>query len=163
MDTVDRQTRSKIMASVGQKDTGAELLLRSALHKIGLRYRLHDRSLPGSPDLVFPRFHAVVFVHGCYWHSHGCYRSTIPKSRREFWTEKFHANRSRDERNVSGLLEGEWRVLTVWECALRGKTTRTPTVVAETTRAWLESSESSGEIVGAPIDAGSRTDCERRS
>jgi DNA mismatch endonuclease (patch repair protein) len=99
MDTVDHQTRSKIMASVGQKDTGAELLLRGALHKIGLRYRLHDRSLAGSPDLVFPRFHAVVFVHGCYWHSHGCYRSTVPKSRREFWTKKFDANRARDERN----------------------------------------------------------------
>jgi DNA mismatch endonuclease (patch repair protein) len=161
MDTVDRHTRSKIMASVGQKDTGAELLLRSALHKIGLRYRLHDRSLPGSPDLVFPRFHAVVFVHGCYWHSHGCYRSTIPQSRREFWTEKFHENRSRDERNVSVLLGGAWRVLTVWECALRGKTASTSTVIAEATRAWLESSDSSGEIVGAPIVAASRPDCER--
>src|SRR5882672_8688942 len=105
MDTVDRQTRSKIMASVGQKDTGAELLLRRALHNIGLRYRLHDRSLPGSPDLVFPRLRAVVFVHGCYWHSHGCYRSTVPKSRNEFWIEKFTANQKRDGRNIGLLME----------------------------------------------------------
>src|SRR5438105_14342686 len=124
MDTVDRQTRSRIMSCVGQKNTGAEILLRTSLHRIGLRYRLHDRSLPGSPDLVFPRFHAVVFVHGCYWHSHGCYRSTVPKSRHEFWTEKFRANRSRDEKNVKLLLESGRRVLTVWECSLRGRTAK---------------------------------------
>src|SRR5438552_10615468 len=122
MDTVDRATRSRIMASVGQKHTGAEKILRSLLHKKGLRYRLHVKNLPGSPDLVFPRFRAVIFVHGCYWHSHGCYRSTVPKSRNEFWTEKFATNRSRDEKNISSLLRNGWRVLTVWECALKGKT-----------------------------------------
>src|SRR5690348_16128970 len=100
MDTVDRQTRSRIMASVGQKDTGAEIILRSMLHKAGFRYCLHDRRLPGSPDLVFPRYGAVIFVHGCYWHSHGCHKSTVPKSRRTFWTEKFTTNRRRDERNI---------------------------------------------------------------
>ena len=99
MDTVGTQTRSKIMVSVGQKDTGAEMLLRRALHRKGLRYRLHDKSLPGSPDIVFPRFNAVLFIHGCYWHSHGCYRSTIPKSRVEFWEDKFEANRVRDLRS----------------------------------------------------------------
>src|SRR6185295_17171391 len=104
MDTVDNETRSKIMASVGQKNTGAEKILRSALHKAGLRYRLHDRTLPGSPDLVFPRFRAAIFVHGCYWHAHGCHRSTVPKSRRDFWTDKFHANRLRDERNLNAVL-----------------------------------------------------------
>src|SRR5258708_27431365 len=117
MDTVNKITRSFIMSRVGQKNTGPELVLRSALHRMGLRYRLHDRSLPGSPDLVFPRFRAVIFVHGCYWHSHGCYRSTVPKSRNEFWTEKFATNRSRDEKNISSLLRDGWRVLTVWECA----------------------------------------------
>ena len=78
--------------------------------------------LPGSPDLVFPRYRAVIFVHGCYWHSHGCYKSTVPKSRREFWEDKFRANRERDERNVALLRERGWRVLTVWECELIGKT-----------------------------------------
>src|SRR5258708_38977086 len=121
MDTVSPAVRSRIMASVGQKDTGAEVLLRTALHRMGLRYKLHDRSLPGSPDLVFPRFKAVVFVHGCYWHTHGCYRSTVPKSRSEFWTQKFSANRERDERNICRLIAGGWRVIVVWECALLGK------------------------------------------
>jgi DNA mismatch endonuclease (patch repair protein) len=153
MDTVDSQTRSKIMASVGQKNTGAEIVLRSALHHVGLRYRLHDRSLPGSPDLVFPRFHAAVFVHGCYWHSHGCYRSTIPKSRTQFWTDKFDANRSRDERNVYLLLDNGWRVLTVWECALRGKTAQPCSAVAEAVKAWLKSSEQVGQIAANPVFA----------
>lgn len=148
MDTVDRQTRSKIMASVRQKNTGSELLLRRELHKIGLRYKLHDRSLPGSPDLVFPRFHAVAFVHGCYWHSHGCYRSTIPKSRRKFWTEKFRANRSRDQRNVNLLLRDGWRVLTVWECALLGKKALPPHEVTRRVRAWLRGSDPRGQVSG---------------
>src|SRR5438552_17206403 len=148
MDTVDRQTRSRIMASVGQKDTGAELLLRKALHKIGLRYRLHDRSLPGSPDLIFPHFNAVVFVHGCYWHSHGCYRSTVPKSRHEFWTEKFLANRSRDERNVSLLLKNGWRVLTVWECVLLGKNALPAHEVTRRVRVWLQGTDPQGQVSG---------------
>jgi DNA mismatch endonuclease (patch repair protein) len=156
MDTVDRQTRSRIMASVGQKNTGAELLLRKAVHKNGLRYRLHDRSLPGSPDLVFPRFRAVVFVHGCYWHSHGCYRSTVPKSRNDFWTEKFHANRARDDRNVRLLLEDGWRVFTVWECALKGKTAMPFEAVARSVRKWLESSRKCGEVAGVPTAPASR-------
>jgi DNA mismatch endonuclease (patch repair protein) len=146
MDTVDSQTRSKIMARVGQKNTGAELKLRRALHRTGLRYTLHDRSLPGSPDIVFPRFKAVVFVHGCYWHSHGCHRSTVPKSRQEFWTGKFQANRSRDARNVKSLAETGWRVLTVWECTLMGKSACRTEHVANAVRAWLESSAAGGEI-----------------
>jgi DNA mismatch endonuclease (patch repair protein) len=146
MDTVDSQTRSRIMSRVGQKDTDAEITIRGALHRIGLRYRLHDRSLPGSPDIVFPRFRAVVFVHGCYWHSHGCYRSTVPKSRTQFWTDKFDANRARDERNLNLLLESGWRVLIIWECALKGKTAKPPGAVAQAVKAWLNSSERVGQI-----------------
>lgn len=148
MDTVDRQTRSKIMASVGQKDTGAEMLLRKALHKVGLRYTLHGRSLPGTPDLVFPCFRSVIFVHGCYWHSHGCYRSTIPKSRRNFWIRKFRANRSRDERSVGLLSESGWRVLTVWECALLGKNSLPIDHVTERVCEWLHGSEKQTEVSG---------------
>ena len=149
MDTVDRQTRSKIMASVGQKNTGAELLLRKALHKIGLRYRLHDRSLPGSPDLVFPRFRAVIFVHGCYWHSHGCYKSTVPKSRREFWQDKFNANERRDARNSRLLLESGWRVMIVWECSLLGKNAFPAHKAAQHVRAWLSGVNARGVISGS--------------
>lgn len=148
MDTVDRQTRSKIMASVGQKDTGAEIILRAALHRAGLRYRLHDRSLPGSPDLVFTRFRAAIFVHGCYWHAHGCYRSTVPRSRQEFWASKFAANRLRDERNVRLLLEAGWRVLTVWECALKGKLALPSDSVVRRVKTWLNSTDLNSEIIG---------------
>ena len=148
MDTVDKETRSRIMSSVGQKDTGPETSLRYALHKAGLRYCLHDRTLPGSPDLVFPRFKAVVFVHGCYWHSHGCYKSTVPKSRREFWEDKFSANRERDKCNVAFLRERGWRVLTVWECILKGKTSVPVDNTAEAVKSWLDSSETLGELPG---------------
>lgn len=146
MDTVDRHTRSRIMAAVGQKNTGAEMKLRRALHRSGLRYRLHDRKLPGSPDLVLPRFHAVVFVHGCYWHAHGCHRSTVPKSRKVFWTEKFDANRERDERNIASLLEEGWRVLIVWECTLVGRTAMPPEEVAQHVEAWLMGDEMIKEL-----------------
>lgn len=144
MDTVDRVTRSKIMASVGQCDTGVEMMMRSALHRMGLRYRLHVRALPGSPDLVFPRYRAVVFVHGCYWHSHGCHRSTVPKSRKAFWRTKFEANKARDDRQRAELLSRGWRVFIVWECALRGKTARSPEASAERVRRWLESNRRTG-------------------
>lgn len=150
MDTVDTQTRSKIMARVGQKNTGAEMLLRRALHRKGLRYRLHERSLPGSPDIVFPRYRAVLFVHGCYWHSHGCYRSTVPKSRREFWTHKFETNRLRDERSRELLVAAKWRVLTVWECALSGKLSIPAEDVADAVKCWLESKLVVADIEGRP-------------
>lgn len=151
MDTVDRQTRSTIMASVRQKDTGAEILLRSALHKSGFRYRLHDKKLPGSPDLVFPRFGAVIFVHGCYWHSHGCYKSTVPKSNRAFWAEKFAANRNRDERNIGLLLKNGWRVMIVWECALLGKTAMSVQELTRRVHAWLHSPNAQGQVSGRVV------------
>jgi DNA mismatch endonuclease (patch repair protein) len=146
MDTVSSAVRSKIMASVGQKNTGAEVALRKALHRRGLRYKLHDRVLPGSPDLVFPRFKAVVFVHGCYWHSHGCYRSTVPKTRKEFWTSKFAANKARDTRKKAELLKRGWRVLTVWECALSGKTAKPAESLAKHVETWLNSAKRTGGI-----------------
>ena len=146
MDTVDKETRSRIMSSVRQKNTGAEITLRSALHATGLRYRLHDRTLPGSPDLVFPKYRVVIFVHGCYWHSHGCYKSTIPKSRRRFWQNKLKANRERDQRSIRLLREQGWRVLTVWECILKGKAAEPAGSIANAVKAWLESDESLGEL-----------------
>jgi DNA mismatch endonuclease, patch repair protein len=147
MDTVDKKTRSRIMASVGQRDTGPEMRLRRNLHRRGLRYRLHDRKLPGSPDLVFPRFHAVIFVHGCFWHVHkGCKFSTAPSSRKKFWREKFKANRSRDTRNCKALLASGWRVLVVWECATKCKKDEGFDELGSQTANWLTSSKLCGEI-----------------
>jgi DNA mismatch endonuclease, patch repair protein len=151
MDTVDKSTRSYIMSRVGQRNTSPEIILRRELHSLGLRYRLHEKKLPGSPDLVFPRFGGVIFVHGCYWHSHGCYKSTVPQSSRTFWMEKFNANRQRDKRDIDLLLDQGWRVMVVWECALLGKRALPPGEVAVRVRAWLHSAESQGEVSGTEM------------
>ena len=109
--------RSRIMASIGPRDTEPELAVRRALHAAGLRFRLHAVSLPGRPDLVLPRFRSVVFVHGCFWHRHiGCRRSTIPRRNRAWWVDKLRRNRARDRRNQRALHELGWRVFVVWEC-----------------------------------------------
>ncbi|WP_073042245.1 very short patch repair endonuclease [Desulfacinum infernum] len=147
MDTVDKKTRSRIMASVGQRDTGPEMRLRHILHRLGLRYRLHDKKLPGSPDLVFPRFHAVVFVHGCFWHVHkGCQFSTRPSSRKEFWEKKFEANEKRDKRNYEALAASGWRVLVVWECAIKGLKDSELADLGLLVANWLKSDERYREI-----------------
>tara|TARA_R100000365_G_C2748176_1_gene79087 strand:+ start:9342 stop:9773 length:432 start_codon:yes stop_codon:yes gene_type:complete len=109
-----------MMAGIKGKDTRPEKALRSALHASGLRYRLHARNVPGRPDLLFPRFSAAVFVHGCFWHRHqDCRYATTPASRPEFWQAKFAANIARDRKVREALVEAGWRVATVWECALR--------------------------------------------
>lgn len=123
-EVVGRSTRSRIMASVGTKNTRPELALRKALHRRGVRYRVHVSTLPGTPDLVFRRFVAVCFVHGCFWHRHtGCKHTTDPVTRPSFWQAKFRTNVERDP-NVRGkLLDSGWRVAIVWECALGGERT----------------------------------------
>lgn len=119
-DVFDQQTRSRIMASVKQKDTAPEIAIRRALHRGGFRYRLHSKKVEGRPDLVLPKHRAVVFVHGCFWHRHvGCRYTTNPKTRAEFWEMKFAANVARDSAIQAALLAAGWRVATIWECALR--------------------------------------------
>lgn len=111
--------RSERMSRIRGKDTGPELTLRKVLHRLGLRYRLHSGGLPGKPDLVFPRYKTVIFVHGCFWHRHpGCNIATMPKSNTSFWQEKFEKNLARDERVSAALADMGWRVLVVWECEL---------------------------------------------
>lgn len=118
-DIVDRATRSRMMARIRSRDTTPERIVRSYLHRAGLRFRLHGARLAGRPDLVLPRWHAVVFVHGCYWHRHaGCPRATTPATRRAFWERKFADNVARDRRNVRALRRDGWRVFVVWECGL---------------------------------------------
>jgi DNA mismatch endonuclease (patch repair protein) len=119
-DTVDTATRSRMMAAVGGKNTKPEMMLRRALHADGFRFRLHDRRLPGSPDLVLPRYHSAIFVHGCFWHRHkGCRFATQPKNRADYWVAKFEANTDRDARKEEALQLAGWRVAVVWECAMR--------------------------------------------
>ena len=120
VDIVDAETRSRMMAGIKGKNTRPELALRRALHARGFRYRLHSKKAQGRPDLVLPKYRAVVFVHGCFWHRHlGCRYATNPKSRAEFWEVKFAANVARDSAVRAALLEAGWRVATIWECALR--------------------------------------------
>lgn len=121
MDNINKKERSRVMAAVKQKDTKPEMKVRSFLHKHGLRYRLHDIKLPGKPDLVFPRFRTVLFIHGCFWHGHPdeqCKLARIPKSNVKFWEDKIWANRQRDEKNIRLLQEFGWNVAVIWECQL---------------------------------------------
>lgn len=119
-DVVDARTRSRMMSGIRGKNTKPEWQVRRYLHAAGFRYALHRRDLPGRPDLVLPRYRAVVLVHGCFWHGHaGCPYAVVPATRREFWVDKLSANRMRDARAVEQLRQNGWRVAVVWECALR--------------------------------------------
>jgi len=109
--------RSELMSRIGAKDTQPEMVVRRMLHALGYRYVLHDKRLPGKPDLVFPARRKVVFVHGCFWHGHTCGRGFRPTSNADFWAAKIDGNKARDRRNVRGICAQGWRVLTVWECA----------------------------------------------
>ncbi|VXC60793.1 DNA mismatch endonuclease of very short patch repair [Burkholderia sp. 8Y] len=121
VDVVDSATRSRMMSGIGGRNTKPELLLRSALHRRGFRFRLHVPDLPGKPDIVFPKRRAVIFVHGCFWHGHECPRFKWPQTRADFWRQKISRNRQNDEKAVTSLQADGWRVAVVWECSLRGK------------------------------------------
>ena len=119
-DIVDAKRRSELMAGIRDRNTLPELAVRRIAHRMGLRFRLHHRNLPGRPDLVFPKHQLAVFVHGCFWHRHaGCRLASIPKSRTSFWIEKFAANVDRDARQEAALRALGWRVLVIWQCEIR--------------------------------------------
>ena len=120
MDRLTPERRSWNMSRIRNRDTRPEKLVRSLLHRMGFRFRLHRKDLPGKPDIILPRHHAVVMVHGCYWHRHpGCHFAYTPKSNQEFWENKFRDNINRDLRQQQELTALGWRVLTVWECETR--------------------------------------------
>lgn len=119
-DRVTSEKRSEIMRAVHGKNTGPELIVRSAAHRLGLRFRLHDSRLPGRPDMVLAKWKTVIFINGCYWHRHrGCRKATTPKSNTEFWKAKFASNQARDRRNYRKLIALGWRVLIVWQCEVK--------------------------------------------
>ncbi len=120
-DVLTPEQRKRNMRNIRGKDTKPEVLLRRTLHALGLRYRLHQRKLPGCPDIVFPKYRTAIFVHGCFWHRHGCAATTTPATRSAFWIKKFTENIKRDQRDTEELLRLGWHVLIVWECALKGK------------------------------------------
>jgi DNA mismatch endonuclease (patch repair protein) len=122
MDIVNTETRSRLMAGIRSKNTKPEMTVRRFLHAQGFRYRLHERKLPGRPDIVLPRYRVAIMVQGCFWHQHaGCKYATVPSTREETWLAKFDANQKRDQRNVSDLVSNRWNVILIWECGLRPK------------------------------------------
>jgi len=120
VDIVDAATRSRMMSGIRGRNTKPEILIRSQLHRRGFRFRLDARDLAGRPDIVLPRYRAVIFVHGCFWHGHDCHLFKWPQTRPEFWRDKIGRNRANDAKAQAALLDAGWRVATVWECALRG-------------------------------------------
>jgi len=143
---VDNRTeasRSALMARIGSKNTAPELVVRQLLHAMGYRFRLHRRDLPGTPDIVLPRRRKAIFVHGCFWHAHGCRIGRPPKSKPEFWEPKLARNRARDEEKRQALLQAGWTVLTIWQCEIKERT-----ALAERLQAFL------GSAGKNPIDFG---------
>lgn len=116
--------RSKNMAAIKSRDTRPEMYVRRALHSAGFRFRLHRKDLPGTPDIVLPRFRTAVLVQGCFWHGHGCRRGGRPKSNKPYWTAKIMRNIERDERNFAALEADGWRVVLIWECSVEEETKR---------------------------------------
>lgn len=124
VDIVDTATRSRMMSNIKSKNTRPEVALRKRLHSLGFRYSLHHASLPGQPDLALPKWNTAIFVHGCFWHWHGCSLSKMPQSRREFWEAKLKTNQERDNKNLAALLKSGWRCIVVWECSIKGRAGR---------------------------------------
>jgi DNA mismatch endonuclease (patch repair protein) len=140
-DVHNTEQRSANMRAIRQKNTNPEMQIRRLLFAKGFRFRLHVKDLPGSPDLVLPKHRVAVFVHGCFWHGHGCHLFKVPATRTEFWLTKIQANRDRDYRDQNKLLAAGWRVLIIWECALKGKLKKPPAEVAAQAESWILASD----------------------
>jgi DNA mismatch endonuclease (patch repair protein) len=118
-DNFTKEKRSSIMSHIGGKETKPEAMVRKLIFSKGLRYRKNDKSLPGTPDIVLPKYRTVVFIHGCFWHGHkGCRKSELPDTRRDFWERKISENMTRDQRNIDELEKSQWRVIVVWQCEI---------------------------------------------
>lgn len=147
-DIVDAATRSRMMAGIRSKDTKPEMVVRRGLHRMGFRFRLHSRGLPGRPDLILPRYGVVVFVHGCFWHGHDCPFFHWPKSREDFWREKIGGNMKRDDAVAKRLQQTGWRIMTIWECAFRGRSEAAAEQILDRAADWIRGQEPRGELRG---------------
>ena len=145
-DVVSPKKRSEMMSGIQGKDTRPEVLIRKSLHRKGFRYKIHDKTLPGKPDLVFPKYGAVIQINGCFWHAHDCHLFKWPSTRPDFWKNKILGNKTRDKRTLKELEILGWRVLIVWECAIKGKHKRPIDEITRQISAWLYSDESFKDI-----------------
>lgn len=136
-DIVSPSVRSRMMAAIRARDTKPERLIRSGLHRIGFRFRLHSRKVPGCPDIVLPRFRAAIFVHGCFWHGHDCALFQLPDDNSEFWLRKIERNRQRDSEVSVLLKKAGWRQLTIWECATKGPGRLEPEALIARCARWI--------------------------
>lgn len=144
-DIVTPEVRSRMMSSIRGRDTVPEKIVRSLLFRSGFRFRLHRRDLPGRPDIVLPKYRAVIFINGCFWHAHPrCAYATCPSSNRKFWQTKLADNQDRDRRNIGKLRRTGWRVLVVWECTVRGKLDLFE--LEDQLRSWIRSAAMFGEL-----------------
>jgi DNA mismatch endonuclease (patch repair protein) len=150
-DIVTVEVRSRMMSGIRSKDTLPEMVVRKALHAAGFRYRLHDKRLPGKPDLVFPKYKAAVFVHGCFWHGHDCHLFRLPATRTDFWRTKIAGNVERDRKAAAHLRDSGWHVGTVWECALKGKTRLATEDILRALTSWLLSGCGDLELRGREV------------
>jgi DNA mismatch endonuclease (patch repair protein) len=147
-DVVTKEKRSSMMAGIKGKNTRPEISIRKELYGRGYRYKLHSKDLPGKPDLVFPKYKAVVFVHGCFWHRHKCHLFKWPSTRLDFWEDKINGNAHRDEEHKHQLLAMGWKIIIVWECAVKGKSRQSLPKVADLIISALNSSTNFTEITG---------------
>lgn len=136
-DIVDKKTRSRMMSGIRDKNTKPEVVIRKALFSKGFRYRLHDKNLPGKPDLVLPKYNSVILINGCFWHGHDCYLFKLPASNTEFWENKIARNCQNDKKAIAELKRMGWRVLTIWECAIRGRNKIGLDKVVDLTSDWI--------------------------
>lgn len=148
MDIVSAAKRTEMMSGIRGKNTRPEMLVRSSLHRMGFRYRLHAKELPGKPDVVFPKYKAVIFVNGCFWHGHNCALFKLPSTRTEFWEKKIARTRERDVEQIDSITTSGWRVLTIWECALRGRSEAAIEVVIGQAANWLIKGSEIAELRG---------------
>lgn len=148
-DPLTSEQRRLCMSRIRATDTKPEMIIRRGLHALGVRYRLHDCHLPGTPDLVFPGSRAVIFVHGCFWHGHSCPLFRLPATRTAFWAAKIERNRERDAEAQAALRSESWRVLTVWECALRGRARLPRHQLLGQAYGWVTGGLQDAEIAGA--------------
>jgi DNA mismatch endonuclease, patch repair protein len=147
-DIVDSKTRSRMMSGIAGKNTKPELIIRKLLFSSGFRYRLHDRSVIGTPDIILKKYRATIFINGCFWHGHDCHLFRLPKSRTAFWKKKIESNSKRDFRNRKLLLEDGWRIGVIWECALKGKSAIGPDLLINEIKNWLYCDKQVFEISG---------------
>ena len=143
VDVVDSKTRSRMMSGIKGKNTKPEVRIRRLLHRNGFRYRIHVRDMAGKPDIVLPKFKAVIFVHGCFWHGHECRYFKWPKTREDFWRNKILGNRKNDKSNIQILMDCGWGVCQLWECAVRDMD---EDEILKELVDWLQSGEDMKEI-----------------